>query len=149
MTLQIYSVSRGFPTEQRFGLTSQLRRAAMSVPSNLAEGCGRQSEIELARFCDIALGSLCEIDYQVFLAYELSYIPTETFELFEDEIRQIRQMLIRFIHVVRNRAEKPSNVEEASVGYDVKFAAETSTETMTNTLADPILSHRSNLTPQT
>ncbi len=71
--LDVYRLSRRFPNDERYGLTSQLRRAAMSVPSNIAEGSKRRSLAEHARFVNIAEGSLAEADYQLMLAGDLGY----------------------------------------------------------------------------
>ncbi|MEZ4669962.1 MAG: four helix bundle protein [Anaerolineae bacterium] len=69
LTLHIYQVTKGFPKDEVYGLTSQIRRSAMSVPSNLAEGSGRGSDGELIRFAHIAAGSAHELDYQILLSY--------------------------------------------------------------------------------
>ena len=65
LTLQVYRITKDFPSDEQFGLTVQLRRAAASVPTNIAEGCGRDSERELARFMSIAAGSVSEVEYNV------------------------------------------------------------------------------------
>ena len=62
LTLELYRASRTFPKDEMFGVTSQLRRAAMSIPANIAEGCGRDGDAELKRFLNISLGSACELD---------------------------------------------------------------------------------------
>lgn len=63
LTLAIYKVTRSFPKDELYGLTSQMRRASVSIPANIAEGCGRGSDAELARFCHIAMGSASELEY--------------------------------------------------------------------------------------
>ncbi len=70
-TLEAYKVSKRFPPDETYGLTPQLRRSAASIPTNLGEGCGRSTDAELARFCDIAIGSACEAGYQLMLACDL------------------------------------------------------------------------------
>ena len=77
LALDIYQVSRDLPTEERFGLTAQLRRAAVSCASNIAEGCGREGEPELARYLSMAAGSASEAEYQLLLARDLSYVSAE------------------------------------------------------------------------
>ena len=77
LTLQVYRITKNFPSDEQFGLTVQLRRAAASVPTNIAEGCGRDSERELARFMSIAGGSASEVEYQLLLACDLNYIQDE------------------------------------------------------------------------
>jgi four helix bundle protein len=78
LALLIYQVSRAFPREELYGLTSQMRRAAVSIPSNIVEGCARESETEYLRFLEIAYGSLRELEYQISLAYRLGYINSGT-----------------------------------------------------------------------
>ncbi len=70
-TLEVYRITQKFPDDERFGLVSQLRRAAASIPTNIAEGCGREGERELARFMTIAAGSASEAEYQLLLASDL------------------------------------------------------------------------------
>lgn len=96
LTLKIYSLTKHFPKEELYGLTSQIRRSAISIPSNIAEGCGRNSEAELARFMTISIGSLSELDYQLFLASQLSFIDSELFYQLEYEINELRKMMYSF-----------------------------------------------------
>jgi four helix bundle protein len=79
LALEIYRVTAAFPPEERFGLTSQLRLSAASVPTNLAEGSGRNSQKELARFCRISLGSANELESQLILARDLHYLDAQDF----------------------------------------------------------------------
>jgi len=74
LTLAVYQVTTGFPREERFGLTSQLRRCSASIPANLAEGCGRSGDAEFARFCSIAMGSASELEYHLLLAKDLNLL---------------------------------------------------------------------------
>ena len=74
VALEVYRATANFPREEQFGLTSQLRRSAVSVPSNLVEGCARQSEKDFLRFVDIAHGSACELEFQLELAQELRFL---------------------------------------------------------------------------
>ena len=78
LTILIYEETRTFPKEELFGLVSQMRRAAVSVPSNIAEGCGRSSEKEYLHFLSIAYGSLKELEYQISLAQKLGFLNNET-----------------------------------------------------------------------
>jgi four helix bundle protein len=74
LTLAAYKSTQGFPKEERFGLTSQIRRSAASIPANLAEGCGRRSDGEIARFIQIAMGSGAELSYHLLLARDLGFL---------------------------------------------------------------------------
>ncbi len=96
-TLQVYRITKDFPSDERFGLTVQLRRAAASVPTNIAEGCGRHSERELARFMSIAAGSASEVEYQLLLACDLNYIPNETYRELNQQVNEVKRMLNSFI----------------------------------------------------
>ena len=96
LTLQIYVITKKFPSDELYGLTSQLRRSASSIGSNLAEGCGRNSDKELARFVSIAQGSALEARYQMILAKDLGYISPEEFSNLENQILAISRMLTSF-----------------------------------------------------
>jgi four helix bundle protein len=74
LTLDVYKVTTRFPKDEMFGLTSQMRRSSASIPTNIAEGCGRDSRAELARFLSIAMGSASELEYQLILAKDLTQV---------------------------------------------------------------------------
>ncbi|HKE94091.1 MAG TPA: four helix bundle protein [Povalibacter sp.] len=78
LVIRIYQVTRAFPDEERFGLTSQIRRAAMSIGTNIVEGSARSSEADYVRFLTIAYGSACEVDYQVSIATRLGYLSEDS-----------------------------------------------------------------------
>src|SRR6188508_3362419 len=90
LTLAVYAATRAFPREELYGLTSQVRRAAASVPANIAEGRGRYGKAEFGRFLQIALGSACELDYHLLLAHDLTYISSEEHRCLESSIDEIR-----------------------------------------------------------
>jgi len=96
LVLDIYRATRAFPTEERYGLTGQLRRSAASVPANIAEGCGRDGERELARFLSIAAGSASETEYHLLLALDLEYLPRATHEDLHARINEVKKMLGAF-----------------------------------------------------
>jgi len=99
--LQIYKVTSAFPKDELYGLTSQMRRAAASIPSNIAEGCGRDTQTELARFIHIAGGSASELKYQLILAHDLGHIDDETYPNLDSEINEIQRMLYGFEKAVQ------------------------------------------------
>ena len=101
MTLDIYRVTAAFPPEETYGLTSQIRRAMSSVPTNIAEGCGRATSKDFARFLHIANGSANEVEYQLILARDLDYISPTTYKKLNDEINQIERMLTGLIKSLR------------------------------------------------
>ena len=77
LALAIYKCTKSFPKEEMFGLTSQIRRSAVSVPSNIVEGCAKSSQADYARFLEIAYGSVCEVEYQLSLAERLEYLEEQ------------------------------------------------------------------------
>ncbi len=95
LALSIYKTTNGFPTDERFGLTPQLRRSALSVASNIAEGANRASDRDFARFTALAIGSVTEVEYQVLLARDLGYLNREDSGLLNEKAASVRKMLIR------------------------------------------------------
>jgi four helix bundle protein len=85
LALTIYQATATFPKEETYGLTSQLRRAAGSISANIAEGCGRTGEVELARFCCIAMGSASELEAHLLLAHDLGFLDGKDYERLEGE----------------------------------------------------------------
>jgi four helix bundle protein len=93
LTLEVYRLSKGFPREEIFSLTQQMRRASSSVGANIAEGCGRDGDAELKRFLTIALGSACELDYFILLARDLGYLEPNPVDTLAQETLEVRKML--------------------------------------------------------
>lgn len=91
--LEIYRLTLQFPSEERFGLTSQLRRGAVAVPSNIAEGYGRQSQMDYVRFLRIARGALNEIETQLMFALELNYIQQDQFDTARESMQECAKTL--------------------------------------------------------
>jgi len=90
---EIYRITRGFPKEERYGLTSQIRRAAVPVPSNIAEGYGRKTTLEYIQALYIAYGSSCELETQILLSGDLGYINKEGMGKLQKEISEVERML--------------------------------------------------------
>ena len=97
LTLAVYRVSRACPVEERYGLTRDLRRSAASVPTNIAEGCGRETERELGRFMSIAAGSASEAEYQLLLAHDLEYLAPDVYRDLHSRVTETRRMLSAFM----------------------------------------------------
>ena len=93
LVLTLYRATRVFPSDERFGLTSQLRRAALSVPTNIAEGSRKAAPKDYARFLNIAEGSLGETEYLVLLSRDLHYLPSESANTLLAEIKELASML--------------------------------------------------------
>jgi four helix bundle protein len=98
----VYRVTRSFPKEELYGLTSQIRRASASIGANLAEGCGRRSERELARFVHIAMGSASELDYELVLARDLGLLTNEEHRTSERSFVDLRKMLTGLVESVQS-----------------------------------------------
>jgi len=97
LTLDIYEITKTFPKDELYGLISQMRRSSASIPTNIAEGCGRNSDAELARFSIIAMGSASELEYQLLLAHDLQYLRSDEFEKLNSVLVEVKKMLNSFI----------------------------------------------------
>ncbi len=110
LTLDIYQVTKAFPREEIYGLQNQMRRSASSVPTNRAEGCGRDTVPELTRFLHIAMGSLSEVDYQLLLSRDLAYIGVPEYDRLSAQLQEVRRMLIAYIQKIKqNSKDKPAD----------------------------------------
>jgi four helix bundle protein len=97
LVLEVYRVSKVFPSDERYGLTVQLRRAVVSVASNIAEGCGRGSDKDFSRFLGIAAGSASEAEYQLLLARDLGYLLDDDYRHLNSKINEVKRILNSFI----------------------------------------------------
>jgi four helix bundle protein len=93
LTLAVYQITAKFPREELYGLTSQLRRCSSSIPANIAEGCGRRGDAEFARFCSIAMGSACELEYHLLLAKDLKLIEPKDHTELSERVTELKRML--------------------------------------------------------
>jgi four helix bundle protein len=97
LTISVYLATRSFPKDELYGLTSQMRRAAVSVGANIAEGCGRNGDRELIRFLRIALGSANEVEYHAVLAEDLEYLPRLASVQLQRDIAIVKRMLAKLV----------------------------------------------------
>lgn len=97
VTLAIYEITEVFPAEERYGLRSQMRRAAASVPTNIAEGCVRSSKADFARFLHVAIGSASELEYLILLARDLGMLPTAKHDSLTTDVQEVKRMLTGLI----------------------------------------------------
>lgn len=109
LTLDVYRATVSFPPNERFELTSQIRRACSSIPANIAEGSGRKGNAEFAHFCHIAMGSASELEYHLLLARDLDYLPDADYQRLNDALLEVKRMLNAFIQrLVGNRQLDPT-----------------------------------------
>jgi four helix bundle protein len=101
LTLEVYALTAHFPKEELYGLASQMRRSSASVPTNIAEGCGRESDPELARFCQIAMGSANELEYQLLLSKDLGFVSPGDYERSHANLLEIKRMLHALLRRLR------------------------------------------------
>jgi len=104
LALSVYRATVNLPREERYGLTGQLRRGAVSIPANIAEGCGRNSDRDLARFLDMAAGSASEVEYHLQLARDLGLLGASAHRDLERRTTETRRMLARLIHKLRTES---------------------------------------------
>lgn len=97
LVLQVYRATGEFPKREQFALTSQIRRAANSVPANIAEGCGRSSDADFARFLRIAIGSASELEYHLLLAHDLNYFSKTEHQSLSKRLVEIKKMLTSLV----------------------------------------------------
>jgi four helix bundle protein len=113
LVTEIYKVTMSFPRREDYGLTSQVRRCAVSIPSNMAEGYGRHSRNEYIRFLQIALGSLYELQTQLEIAASLGYLTKEDFDALYENTREVERMLSVLIKRLTEGSGKGAEVQRA------------------------------------
>jgi four helix bundle protein len=101
LVLAVYAATQSFPREEMFGMTSQIRRAAVSIASNIVEGCARKSEADYLRFLDMAYASAREVEYQVGLAHRLGFLSVESFQALNEKCGQTAKILHGLIRAFR------------------------------------------------
>jgi four helix bundle protein len=106
LTLDVYDVTSSFPREETYGLTSQMRRSCAAVPANIAEGCGRGSNADLARFLQIALGSAAELENHLLLARDLKLLASTDYKRLVAEVKQLKRMLTSFVRNLKAFADR-------------------------------------------
>ncbi len=102
LTLAVYSVTRGFPKDELYGLTSQIRRSCVSIEANLAEGCGRNKGGEMGRFVLIAMGSASELECHLLVAKDLGFISQTEHARLQDKLTEVRRMLFALSRTIRS-----------------------------------------------
>ena len=101
LVVEIYRVTEAFPKKEIYGITNQIRRASVSIPSNIAEGAGRKGNVEFSRFLYFSLGSLSEVETQLIISKKLKYLQKNDFDILNKELTEIRKMLLGLIKSLR------------------------------------------------
>ena len=107
LCLKIYQITAKFPNEERYGLTSQIRRSVVSIPSNIAEGYGRKTTLDYIRMLYISYGSVCELETQILLAGDLGFIDKGELDTAKKDIAEIERMLKALIKSIENKHLNP------------------------------------------
>lgn len=101
LAVRVYRDTASFPKEETYGLMSQIRRAAASVPANIAEGCGRGGDGEFSRFVQIAMGSASELEYHILLAKDLRFLDVSRFHSLEQNVTEVKKMLSSLVRKLK------------------------------------------------
>ena len=107
LTLAVYRATAAFPREERYGITVQVRRSTASIAANLAEGCGRGSDADFARFVQYALGPSAETRYHLLLAHDLGWLPDEAHRALEADLLALGRQLCALRHRLSGRPARP------------------------------------------
>jgi four helix bundle protein len=103
--VEVYKLTSGFPKSEQYGLTSQIQRAAVSIVANIAEGCGRGSDADFARFLQMAVGSAFEVDALLIVAHELNYLDDVSYHAVVPELAEVKRILNAFLQTVRRAGD--------------------------------------------
>ncbi len=106
LTLALYEATATFPQTHRFELTSQIRRAGLSIPANIAEGCGRSGDAEFAHFLNVAMGSASELQYHLLLARDLKLLNSQNYQTLEQQVTETKRMLTALIQRLNADSQK-------------------------------------------
>ena len=101
VALAISKATKDFPKEELYALTSQMRRASMSIPTNIAEGCGRNTDADFARFLQMAMGSASETEYELILARDLEFLSKDKYEKLHNDVEEVKRMLASLLKTLR------------------------------------------------
>jgi four helix bundle protein len=101
LALAIYKATKEFSKEELYGLISQIRRSSMSIPTNIAEECGRNTDADFARFLQMAMGSASETEYQLILDRDLKFLPKESYEKLHNDAEEVKRMLASLLRTIR------------------------------------------------
>ena len=113
-SLSVYLISKSFPREEVYGLTSQLRRATVSIGANIAEGCGRRSDGEFVRFLQIARGSSSEVEHHLLLARDLKFMPQSVYADLERKLAEVQRMLTSLVSLIQEKTSKSQEKSKAA-----------------------------------
>jgi len=105
LTLKIYKATGKYPSHEVYGLTSQVRRAVSSIPTNIAEGCGKSTDSEFARFLGFSMASASEVEYQLLLAHDLNYMDDAEYKTMNESVIEIKRMLTTLIKTVQKKTK--------------------------------------------
>ncbi len=102
LALAVNAATKKFPKEEQYGLTSQIRRSGVSIPANIAEGCGRESSAEFSRFLQIAFGSASVLEYHILLANDLNFLNTGGYDSLTKDVVEVKKMLTSLIRKLKS-----------------------------------------------
>jgi four helix bundle protein len=117
LVLSIYRETKSFPREEQYGIKSQIRRAAVSTPTNIAEGCGKFTHKDFAYFLQVAFASAQEVEYLLFLSLELKYLNQELYQKLNQDVIEIKAMLMSLLKKVRRDSLKVYAITIASLPF--------------------------------